>query len=97
MSFASFAAIAPDNLAGVTGGASGIGLAAARALSAAGMRVCLIDRDGDELRDAAGSIEGAAPFATDVDAADRLTAPPDRLPLGAHPTFAQPPIEDDLP
>ncbi len=38
-------AIAPGNVAVVTGGASGIGFATARLLLNAGMRVCLIDRD----------------------------------------------------
>ena len=65
----SFAAIAPGNLAVVTGGASGIGLAASRAFTAAGMRVCIVDRAGDRLQDAAAAIDRAVPFAADV--ADR--------------------------
>ena len=44
MSAASFAAIAPGQQAVVTGAASGIGLAAARALAARGLRVALLDR-----------------------------------------------------
>lgn len=69
MSAESFAAIAPGNLAVVTGAASGIGLAAARAFAAAGMRVVLIDRAGAALNSAAASIEGAIAHVADV--ADR--------------------------
>lgn len=42
-------AIRPGRTAVITGGASGIGLATARRLSAAGMRVCLADRDAGAL------------------------------------------------
>lgn len=42
-------AIAPDRLAVITGGASGIGLACARVLLSHGMRVCLVDRDAAAL------------------------------------------------
>lgn len=66
MSVASFAAIAPGNLAVVTGAAGGIGLAAARAFAAAGMRVVLIDRAGEALGVAAGSIDGAIAQPGDV-------------------------------
>ncbi len=69
MSTASFAAVAPGNLAIVTGAASGIGLAAARAFAAADMRVVLVDRPGTVLEDAAASIDGAVAVAVDV--ADR--------------------------
>ena len=66
MSAVSFAAIAPGNLAVVTGGASGIGLAAARAFAARGMRVAILDRPGEALDAAAGSIDGASAHAVDV-------------------------------
>lgn len=69
MSAASFAAIAPGNLAVVTGAAGGIGLAAARAFAAAGMRVALIDRSGAALEAAASAIDGAVAYTVDV--ADR--------------------------
>jgi NAD(P)-dependent dehydrogenase (short-subunit alcohol dehydrogenase family) len=69
MTAPSFAAIAPGNLAVVTGAASGIGLAAARAFAAAGMRLVLVDRAGEALDDAAASIPGAAALPADV--ADR--------------------------
>lgn len=66
MSTASFAAIAPGNLAVVTGAAGGIGLAAARAFAAAGMRVVLVDRSGEALEAAAASIDGAVAHTMDV-------------------------------
>ena len=69
MTAASFAAIAPDRLAVVTGAAGGIGLAAAQAFADAGMRVVLVDRAGQALDDAAASIDGGVALATDV--ADR--------------------------
>jgi len=53
-------AIAPGRAAVITGGASGIGLATARKLSAAGMRVCIADRDEDALQTALADIEGEA-------------------------------------
>ena len=66
MSTASFAAIAPGNLAVVTGAAGGIGLAAARAFAAAGMRVVLVDRSGEALEAAAAGIDGAIAHTMDV-------------------------------
>jgi NAD(P)-dependent dehydrogenase (short-subunit alcohol dehydrogenase family) len=49
-------AIAPAHVAVITGGANGIGLATARLLMSAGMRICLIDRDGAALVDARTSL-----------------------------------------
>jgi NAD(P)-dependent dehydrogenase (short-subunit alcohol dehydrogenase family) len=66
MSTPSFAAIAPGKLAVITGGASGIGLAAARALAACGMRIALLDRPGDALEMAAAALDGATAYAVDV-------------------------------
>lgn len=66
MSVPSFAAVAPGKVAVVTGGASGIGLAAARVFGAAGMRVCVVDRAGEALERAAWAVEGAETFAVDV-------------------------------
>ena len=70
MSKVSFAAVAPGNLAVVTGAASGIGLAAARAFAAAEMRVVLVDLPGAVLEDSAASIDGGVACAADV--ADRV-------------------------
>jgi len=56
-------AIAKDNVAVITGGASGIGLAAASAFARAGMKVCIVDVDQARLADAAtklSSIAGAS-------------------------------------
>ena len=66
MSAASYAAIAPGKLAVVTGAASGIGLAAARAFADAGMTVALVDRPGEALDRAAASIPGASAHPIDV-------------------------------
>ncbi len=71
-------ALVPGNAAVVTGGASGIGLAAARRLAEAGLRVCLADLDEAKLEEAAAAIgagDAILTHATDVsDAAsmDRL-------------------------
>src|SRR5260370_22774023 len=46
----SIAALAPGRGAIITGGANGIGLATARQLATFGMRVCIADRDGNELK-----------------------------------------------
>jgi NAD(P)-dependent dehydrogenase (short-subunit alcohol dehydrogenase family) len=51
-------AIAPGRVAVITGGASGIGLAAARRLGEAGMRLVLADRDQAALVEAARALEG---------------------------------------
>jgi len=60
-------AIVEGNVAVVTGGASGIGLATAKALASKGMRICLADLDGDALASAANAISGDAyAVATDV-------------------------------
>jgi NAD(P)-dependent dehydrogenase (short-subunit alcohol dehydrogenase family) len=53
-------AIAGDRVAVITGGASGIGLAAARKFAAAGMRICLADRDADALETAVAELGGEA-------------------------------------
>lgn len=55
--------ITKDNVAVITGGASGIGLAAATAFARAGMKVCIADIDEGRLAEAAtklSSIAGAA-------------------------------------
>jgi len=47
-----------DAVAVITGGASGIGAAAARRFAAAGMKLMLFDRDADGLRALADSLDG---------------------------------------
>lgn len=69
MSALSFSAVAPGKLAVVTGGASGIGLAAARAFADAGMKIVLVDRPGEAIEAAAASINGAVALPCNV--ADR--------------------------
>jgi NAD(P)-dependent dehydrogenase (short-subunit alcohol dehydrogenase family) len=66
----SFAAIAPGNLAVITGAATGIGLAAAKAFAARGMRIAMIDRPGEALDAAAAALDGATPYGVDVADAD---------------------------
>ena len=62
-------AISPDNLAVITGAASGIGLAMTKRLAGAGMRVCLVDR-AETVADAAAEVGVlATPFVVDI--ADR--------------------------
>ncbi|HEY0571342.1 MAG TPA: SDR family NAD(P)-dependent oxidoreductase, partial [Enterovirga sp.] len=52
----SLPALSPDNVAVVTGGASGIGLAAARRFAAMGLRICLADHDAELLQAAASEV-----------------------------------------
>jgi len=52
----SIAALRPGNVAVITGGASGIGLAAARKFLALGLKVCIVDRDAERLMQAAGDL-----------------------------------------
>ncbi len=61
--------IAKDNVAVITGGASGIGFAAAMAFARAGMKVCIADIDDARLQEAAtrlSSVSGAANVMTSV-------------------------------
>jgi NAD(P)-dependent dehydrogenase (short-subunit alcohol dehydrogenase family) len=59
-------ALQPGQVAVITGGANGIGLAVARSLAALGMRICLADRDEEALAQAAAAIAGALAVPTDV-------------------------------
>lgn len=62
-------ALSAANVAVVTGGASGIGLAAARRFTAMGMKVCIADLEGlDEARAACGEA-----LVLKVDVADRVS------------------------
>ena len=55
------AALSPSHVAVVTGGASGIGLAAAKRFAALNLKVCIADRDNERLREAADAIAAIAP------------------------------------
>jgi NADP-dependent 3-hydroxy acid dehydrogenase YdfG len=61
----SIAALQPGNIAVITGGASGIGLAAGRRLAGTGLRVCLVDREPAAVEGVANEI-GALGFVADV-------------------------------
>lgn len=50
----------------VTGAARGIGLATTKLMLDRGWRVVMLDRDGEELRNASQTLEGATPFICDV-------------------------------
>ncbi len=54
-------AMAKDNVAVITGGASGIGLAAALHFAALGMKVCIADVSADGLKAAAARLRAASP------------------------------------
>jgi NAD(P)-dependent dehydrogenase (short-subunit alcohol dehydrogenase family) len=75
-------AMAKDNVAVITGGASGIGLAAAMRFAALGMNVCIADLGIDALRAAEAKLSSASPAGganvmiarVDVSSRDELTA-----------------------
>jgi NADP-dependent 3-hydroxy acid dehydrogenase YdfG len=76
-------AISPGNLAVITGAASGIGLAMAKRLAGAGMRVCMVDR-AESVSNVAAEVGAlATPFV--VDAADRAAV--ERLAQDVHDRF----------
>jgi NAD(P)-dependent dehydrogenase (short-subunit alcohol dehydrogenase family) len=54
-------AMSPDNVAVITGGASGIGLAAAMRFARSGMKVCIADLGSDRLTEAETKLASAAP------------------------------------
>jgi NAD(P)-dependent dehydrogenase (short-subunit alcohol dehydrogenase family) len=75
-------AMIKDNVAVITGGASGIGLAAAMRFAALGMNVCIADLGIDALRAAEAKLSSASPAGganimiarVDVSSRDELTA-----------------------
>jgi NAD(P)-dependent dehydrogenase (short-subunit alcohol dehydrogenase family) len=74
-------ALSPKNVAVITGGASGIGLAAAMRFARLGLRVCIADIGADKLSQAAAELTAAAPeggasvlaSVTDVSSRDDVT------------------------
>jgi NAD(P)-dependent dehydrogenase (short-subunit alcohol dehydrogenase family) len=58
-------AMSPNNVAVITGGASGIGLAAAMRFAALGMKVCIADIGADRLKEAATKLSSVAPGGAD--------------------------------
>jgi NAD(P)-dependent dehydrogenase (short-subunit alcohol dehydrogenase family) len=54
-------AMSPNNVAIITGGASGIGLAAAMRFAALGMKVCIADLGANRLTDAEAKLSSVAP------------------------------------
>ena len=54
-------ALSEGRVAVITGGASGIGLAAAKRFAAMGLRVCLADLASDDLESAAEQVAALAP------------------------------------
>lgn len=75
-------ALAPGRVALITGGSSGIGLAAARRFASLGMKVCLADLASEKLKLAASEVSALAPegeksvltVATDVSRLDQVQA-----------------------
>ena len=65
--------LTPGAVAIVTGGASGIGRAAAAAFAGLGLHVCIADRPGERLDEAAASL-GVMAHPTDVTRSDELHA-----------------------
>ena len=72
-------ALSAGSVAVITGGASGIGLAAATAFARLGMRICIVDLGEDRLAEAAGKIAGVARGGRD----DVMTAAVDVSDVGA--------------
>ncbi|MBT9385967.1 SDR family NAD(P)-dependent oxidoreductase [Pseudooceanicola sp. CBS1P-1] len=71
-------ALQPGALAVITGAASGIGLAAARAFAGAGMRPVLIDLPGPALEEAARALDAVA-IGADVSDRGQMTAARDQV------------------
>lgn len=59
-------AFSPDHTAVITGGASGIGLAAAMHFAGIGMNVCIVDVDAAKLKDAATKLSSIAKGGADA-------------------------------
>ena len=72
-------ALKADNVAVVTGGADGIGLAAARYFQSLGMRICIADISGDKLDRAAVELGDVLTMVTDVSRQDSVAELRDRV------------------
>jgi NAD(P)-dependent dehydrogenase (short-subunit alcohol dehydrogenase family) len=72
-------ALAQGNVAVITGGASGIGLAAAKAFAGRGLHVAIADLGAERLAAAAAEIRGAAKAGAEVLAAETDVGKPDDL------------------
>jgi len=59
-------AMSPDNVAVITGGASGIGLAAAMRFAKAGMKVCIADIGAERLKQAETKLSSAAASSANI-------------------------------
>jgi len=59
-------ALSPDHTAVITGGASGIGLAAAKRFAALGLNTCIADVDATRLQDAAAQLSSLAARGADA-------------------------------
>jgi NAD(P)-dependent dehydrogenase (short-subunit alcohol dehydrogenase family) len=74
-------ALSPNNVAVITGGASGIGFAAAMRFARLGLRICIADVGADRLSQAAAQLTAAAPegaasvmaWVADVSSRDEVT------------------------
>ncbi len=82
-------AVAPGRAAVITGGASGIGLAAARRLAALGMRVCIADLSGAALDAARAELAKLSPDTLAVAADVREMADIERLKREAYAAFGE--------
>jgi NAD(P)-dependent dehydrogenase (short-subunit alcohol dehydrogenase family) len=75
------AAMSPNHVAVITGGASGLGLAAAKRFAALGMKVCIADLGADRLAEAEAALSSASPggaghimaMAVDVSRAEQVS------------------------
>lgn len=82
-------AITPGRAAVITGGASGIGLAAALKLAGLGMKVCVADLPGDALDAARAQLAAVSPDTLAVAADVREIADMERLKAAAYGAFGE--------
>jgi len=72
-------ALAPGNVAVITGAADGIGLAASKKLRALGLRVCMADIDSDKLSSASQEVGDSLASPTDVSKLEDIERLRDRV------------------